>query len=342
MVKRVNRIERSISIRTRDYYALSSTLDMFYLAGPWVVSVGFLLLLPFLLRENYYYLGIFTTAGIYSLLAISWTLLAMIRLFSLGHAMYLGVAGYIIGLLNTRLHMHIGLSLVLGLLIGTVICVGILTLCLKVKNIYFLLATFIIPLMMAQLFFLFPRIFRGEEGISGIATLSYGPIPFQIGNYYLVTIAALLILIWTRRFINSKNLGLIIVCIGDNEYAVEASGLNVWKYKVLLFTVSTSIALLGGALNTVQIGYVGPSSLAMDISLLPLIGSTIGGISRGIAGSVFGTYLIVILLESLRITSNLKIVIYTIILIGVMLMRPKGLFHYMTQTYHYFKRSYHE
>ena len=342
MAKRIDRIERSISVRTKDHYALSSMGDILYLLGPWMISILFLLSLPLLLGTNDYLLGIFTTAGIYSLLAMSWTLLAMIRLFSLGHAMYIGIAGYLIGFLNTHFHIPISVSLVLGLLLGTVLCVALLTLCLRVKNVYFLLATFVIPLMIAQICFLFPKLFRAEEGISGIETLSYGPIPSQIGHYYVVTLLVILILLWTRRFINSKEWGLIILCIGDNEYAVEASGLNVWQYKVLLFTVSTFIALLGGALNVEQLGYVGPSFLNLDLSLLPLLGSIIEGVSKSMVGPVLGTYLLVILLEGLRITSNWKVILYATILIGVMLMRPKGLFYYLTQTYRYSKRVYDE
>ena len=86
---RLDRIERSISIRTKDYYALSSISDIMYLVGPWVLGLGFLLLLPLFLGSSYYMLGVFTTAGVYALLAMSWTLLATIGLFSLGHAMYI-------------------------------------------------------------------------------------------------------------------------------------------------------------------------------------------------------------------------------------------------------------
>jgi ABC-type branched-subunit amino acid transport system permease subunit len=73
---------------------------------------------------------------------------------------------------------------------------------------------------------------------------------------------------------------------------------------------------------------------------MPLLGSVLGTISASLVGPVIGTYVVSIGLESLRIASSLKIVIFAITLTIVVLARPKGIFHYLEQYYHYFRRVY--
>lgn len=336
--RRRDLIERSIYKRTQGFYAVSSWLDIFYLSGPWIIGIGFLFMFPVLCGYNPYFLNIFVISGIYAILGISWVLLALLGLYSLGHGMYIAIPGYIIGVLNVNLHLPLYASVAFGMILGTLITVAFHCASLKVKGPYFLLVTFLVPLMLTQTAFLFPGLLHGEEGIFGIQTLTYGSIPFTSGNYYLVATIVMVTLIVARRFINSKESGLILRCVADNEYAVEASGLSVWKYKILLFTISSIIGNIAGVLYVITKGYIGPSSFALTVSLTPLLGSVIGAINTSLVGPVIGTYLLVVILESLRVSAYFKIIIYAIILIAVVLFRPKGIFHYMAQAYQYFRR----
>ena len=340
VAKRVDLIDRSIYKRTQSFYAVNSWVDILYLLGPWMFGIAFLLLFPLFCQFNPYFLNIFVTAGIYALLGISWTLLALLGLFSLGHAMYIAIPGYIIGVLNVNFHYPLYVSIAFAMILGTLITVAFHSASLKIKGPYFLLVTFLVPMMLSQIAFLFPKFLYGEEGIFGIQTLTYGAIPLSWGNYYLVVILIFLVLIASRRFIGSKETGLILRCIADNEYAVEASGLSVWKFKVLLFTVSSIIGNMAGTLYVITKGYVGPSSFTLTVSLLPLLGSVLGTINSSLIGPIIGTYILTIVLESLRVTAFFKIIIYAIILMIVVLARPKGIFHYLEQTYHKFRRVY--
>jgi len=341
MAKRVDLIERSIYKRTQSFYAVSSWVEISYLLGPWIAGIAVAVLLPVFCQFNAYVLYVFTIAGIYALLAISWTLLALLRLYSLGHAMYIGISGYIIGILSVSVwNLPFYACAVLAIFGGLLLLVSFHAASLKVKGPYFLLATLLLPIMLAEATYLAPGILRAEEGISGIPVPSYGLVPPSIANYYLVTVFVILILIFARRFINSKEIGLIVRCIADNEYAVEASGLSVWRYKILIFAVSSAIGVIAGILYTLVRGYIGPSSLSLTVSLTPLLGSVIGTVSTNIAGAVIGTYLLVVLLEGLRIAAIYKIIVYAVIIVIVVLTRPRGLFHYMEQFYHFFRRVY--
>jgi len=338
--RRVDLIERSIYKRTQGFYAVSSWLDIFYLLGPWIVGIAFFLTFPLLCRFDPYFLNIFVTAGIYAILGVSWVLLALLRLYSLGHAMYIAIPGYIIGVFNVHWELPFSVSIIAGMVLGTLIIVAFHSASLKVKGPYFLLVTVLIPLMLSQIAFLSPDILRGEEGIFGIQTVTYGPVSFSAGNYYLVTTFVFLTLIGARRFINSKETGLTLRCIADNEYAVEASGLSVWKYKILLFAVASVIGNLAGVLWVITKGYIGPSSYTLTVSLTPVLSAVLGSINTGLAGPIIGSYILIVVLETLRIAAFYKIIIYALILIAVVLARPRGIFHYLEQTYHYFRRAY--
>jgi branched-chain amino acid transport system permease protein len=109
---------------------------------------------------------------------------------------------------------------------------------------------------------------------------------------------------------------------------------------MLLFTVSSAIGIIGGILYILVRGYIGPSSFSLTVSLTPLLGSVIGTVSASIAGAVLGTYVLVVLLEGLRIVAIYKIIAYAVIIVIAVLVKPRGLFHYMVQFYHFFRRVY--
>jgi branched-chain amino acid transport system permease protein len=104
--------------------------------------------------------------------------------------------------------------------------------------------------------------------------------------------------------------------------------------------MSSILGNVAGILYVITKGYIGPSSFTLTVSLTPLLGSVIGSINISLVGPVIGSYILVSIVEGLRVTAFLKIIIYALILMAVVLSRPKGIFHYIDQRYHYFRSVY--
>ena len=194
-----------------------------------------LLAIP-LLTQNPYYLGIFVTITIFAIFASSWNFLAgFVGQVSFGHAIFLGMGGYITAYLLRFYNVPWQISLILGGLTSVVVAflIGILTL--RLKGPYLALgtmalSTFILAIFMNEkLAIATDWIFFGTPGIDRVPPISTESVEiFYV--YTIIMVVSILILI----IIGKSNLGTIFKSIRDDETGAEASGINLTKYKGLL------------------------------------------------------------------------------------------------------------
>ncbi|HET6820169.1 MAG TPA: branched-chain amino acid ABC transporter permease, partial [Candidatus Limnocylindria bacterium] len=110
----------------------------------------------------------------------------------------------------------------------------------------------------------------------------------------------------------------------EDESVAEASGVNTTKYKLLAFSLGATFGGLAGALYAVRIGSVFPQDLNIIVSINALALIILGGIGS-IPGVVVGAIVLVGLPEVLREFSEYRLLIYGIVLVAMMLLRPEGL-----------------
>jgi branched-chain amino acid transport system permease protein len=110
----------------------------------------------------------------------------------------------------------------------------------------------------------------------------------------------------------------------EDESVAEASGVNTTKYKLLAFSLGATFGGLAGALYAVRIGSVFPQDLNIIVSINALALIILGGIGS-IPGVVIGAIVLVGLPEVLREFSEYRLLIYGIVLVAMMLLRPEGL-----------------
>ncbi|MFQ5654792.1 MAG: branched-chain amino acid ABC transporter permease, partial [Planctomycetota bacterium] len=151
-IRRRERIDRGIKVRSESIYALSSPGELGYLAAPRALLIAGLLLLPLLLSPWPYWMRVVLSAQVIAFLAISFDFLAAYAgLICLGGAFFYGVGGYATALLNRELALPISLSIPLGSLIGAVICTAAIIPCLPLRGIYFAVVTLMYPLLAVRL-----------------------------------------------------------------------------------------------------------------------------------------------------------------------------------------------
>lgn len=139
--------------------------------------------------------------------------------------------------------------------------------------------------------------------------------PFIIG-----TVLVLITLFIVLNLINSRS-GRAIMAVRDNRIAAESVGINVTKYKMLAFTISASLAGVGGVLYANSLSTLTSTSknFGYNMSIMILVYVVLGGIGN-IRGSIIATIILVLLPEKLRFMNNYRMLIYAIVLIIMMLI----------------------
>ncbi len=140
--------------------------------------------------------------------------------------------------------------------------------------------------------------------------------------YYLILIGAFLVAVLARRLQHAR-VGRNWMAIREDEDVAEAMGINVVATKLLAFGIGASFAGLSGAVFATQLGSVFPDSFGMLVSINAVSLVIIGGIGS-IPGVIIGALVLVGLPELLREFAEFRLLIYGILLIVMMLIKPEG------------------
>ena len=158
---------------------------------------------------------------------------------------------------------------------------------------------------------------NGAQGITGTPNDSN----FTVGAILLV-----LTLVIVLNLINSRS-GRAIMAIRDNRIAAESVGINITKYKLLAFSISAGLAGLAGVLyaHNLSILQAQPKNFGYNMSIMILVYVVLGGIGN-IRGSVIASVILVLLPELMRELNDYRMLIYSVVLIGIMLFNwaPKA------------------
>jgi len=304
--------------------------ELAYLIAPRLLLIGGLLLLP-LVVPGLYWLRVISIVCIYALLALSFDFLAhYVGLVSLGGAFFVGVGGYLTALLNTELGVSPLVSIPAAGILGGVICTILLLPCLPLRGVYFAIVTLMYPLFLARVIEAL-NILGGTDGIMGI-----DGVPYAWLEQYGIIVLLLLILFSLRRLVNT-DLGLVMRAVKDNDQAVRASGMNITHYKALAVFIASSVGCLAGACLVHTYMWAGISTFALDFSILPIAATVIGG-GGTLVGPVLGCLILVPISELLRDFGTLRIVFYSLILLGFIVFRSDGLMIYGQRKYQQFER----
>jgi branched-chain amino acid transport system permease protein len=229
---------------------------------------------------------------ILAILAMSYNLMfGFTGVVSFGHALFFGLGGYMLGLVLEYTDIETGSALVLGALVGIMVCgiVGLLIglVSLRLKGVYFAIFT----LAIAEMFFIyFGRLglTHAEDGFS-ISDLPVWIDPSQSRlNYYYLALALFVCTFqFIRRLMNSPT-GAVFKAVRENEDRAQALGYHTLNYKLLSITVAGMLAASAGMLQILLNKKVGPEILSVTYTVDPLLMTIIGGMGT-FSGPVVGT-----------------------------------------------------
>lgn len=154
--------------------------------------------------------------------------------------------------------------------------------------------------------------------------LGFGGIPTYTTVFWVWSVVAVVLVVATRLKFSSE--GRAFLSVRENEVAAEAMGVDTTRYKVKAFVLAAFFAGLAGALFAHESGTtLNPRELGFQKSFDVVIMVVLGGMGS-ISGAVLAAILLTLLPELLRSFADWRMVAYAALLIGMMLARPQGLF----------------
>jgi urea transport system permease protein len=163
----------------------------------------------------------------------------------------------------------------------------------RVGGVYFAIITQVIAVILTVLIVGQQGLTGGINGITDLRTLNGWDITSDSAKYifYFVNCALLLGVIIVSRYILTSKFGRILLAIQDKEDRVRFSGYDVANFKIFVFCFAATISAIGGAMFTLQVGFMSPSFVGIVPSIEMVIFAAVGG-RMSLIGAVYGTLLI--------------------------------------------------
>ena len=143
-------------------------------------------------------------------------------------------------------------------------------------------------------------------------------------DFFVVGLFLLAIAMIFAQHLDHSRLGRGWVAIREDEFAAESVGVPSLRLKLFAYVMGGMWGGLAGAFFATRIGAIDPTSFTFQLSVLILIVIVLGG-TGSLPGMLLGALVVVGLPEVLRGLSDVRLLIFAILLVGMMLLRPQGL-----------------
>lgn len=263
---------------------------------------------------NAYYTQLLVLIGINTIMATSLNLvIGYTGQLSIGHAAFMSLGAYASALATLRWGLPFGAALLLGAVVAAFfgIVIGLPTL--KLKGDYLAIATLGFG-EIVRIVFLNLEITGAAVGLRGIPKKT---------NLLWVVCSVLVTGFILHRIIRSR-VGRALLAIREDETAAESMGINSTYYKTICFGIGAFFAGLGGGLFAHWFRYIHPNTFGFLNSIEYLCMVVLGGLGN-MWGALVGAGLLTIIPELLRQIADLRLLIYGIVLILMMRVRPQGI-----------------
>lgn len=286
-------------------------------AGVLLAAIAF----PFWVnRTQPYYLQIAINILIFAVLALSWDLLARTGQLSLAHAAFYGLGAYTSALLTLRWGVPVPAGLLAGGLLAVVAAAGLGVLTLRLRGIYFAIATLAFSETL--------RVISTQLRFTGAATGLVLPplVGGQRVGQYLVILGVLVLMILVSWAVNRSRWYFAFTAIRTNEAVAATMGVDVVRFKVLAFMISAFFAGITGAFYGHVFLFISPVEVySLAVSVGALVAPIFGGLYTT-GGPLIGAAVLRVGEEILRTTIRTGyLIIYGLILAAVILYMPRGL-----------------
>ncbi|MDK2755036.1 MAG: branched-chain amino acid ABC transporter permease [Gammaproteobacteria bacterium] len=284
-----------------------------------------------------YYLNLINTIGIHTLLGLSAYLLILTGQVSMAQAGFFGIGAYAAAILTVIFEWSILSAIGAAMLVsgGVAFLVGFPAL--RVKGLMLVVATVAFSEFARMFFYNVKwRVIRdgaeiGPNGTMGFPEIRYfndnGWLNWEVTIFLWVFVAIVMALIWWS---DKTRIGAVLRAVGEDELAADSTGINVTVVKVAAMTAGGVIAGLAGSLYAHQVTDLDHHTFTVLLATFAIAYPILGGLSN-----VFGTLIAVLfiqglLVEGLRFLGDWRMLLFGVLIILAMNIKPLGLFDNQT------------
>ena len=279
--------------------------------------------------------GIYITILIFVLFSVSLNVsVGIMGQLNLGQAGFIAIGGYSAAYISKILvnyHLPVTMHLIITSIFGGIIAaifgflVGASTLRLRGDYLAIITLAFgeIVKYIIQNLDFL--------GGAIGLDVNPKGILTFS--NVYFIVVISIIIVVMAMTSRKGKE----VMSIREDEIAAENIGIRLNRVKLYGFAFSAFFAGVGGSLFAYNVGILTPDKFGFLFSIEILVMVVLGGLGS-ITGAIIAAVILTMLSEFLRDFSQFRYLIYSIILIILMIFRPKGIFGTKEFTFHETKK----
>jgi branched-chain amino acid transport system permease protein len=306
------------------------------------LAVLFFLVIPLTLHE--YFLSVANLVWIAVIGALGLNILVgYTGQVSIGHGAFMSVGAYTAANLANRLGSPWPVNLLAGGLMAALVgaIVGIPSL--RIKGLYLAIATLAGQLIIEWTINHVTFISGGVQASIEVARPRLGPMVLdtQRDMYYFLLLFVVLAIVGTMNLMRTR-IGRAFIAIRDQDIAAEIIGINIFRYKLLAFAISSFYAGVTGVLYTYFLGIANYEQFQIGVSIDYLAMIIIGGLGS-VLGSIFGAIFVTLLpiviryvMEAfggiffppetvLNLIPNLRLMMFGALIIFFLIVEPEGL-----------------
>lgn len=280
-----------------------------------------------------YLVHLLVTIGIYMILAQSSNLvIGYAGLLSLGQAAFYGLGAYTSALLMVDAGWSFLPAAAAGAALTAAVALVVGLSCARLRGDPFVLAILGFQMITFTILYNWEELTRGSYGIAGIPRPSIAgwtlSSPFSFLAFVAAAAGLSALLHW---WIVHLPYGRTLQAVRDDEIASRSLGKNTAAIRAAAFVIAAALAAVVGAVYAAYVQYIDPTSFGLEESIFILAMIIVGGAGT-LRGPVIGAVALVMLPELLRmlrvpdtVAPNVRQIIYGLLLIALMRLRPQGL-----------------
>jgi branched-chain amino acid transport system permease protein len=267
------------------------------------VLVLILLLFPFVSTPYLLFLGCLVGIAVISATGLN-ILVGLTGQISLGHGGFMGVGAYTAVWMADNLGLSFALSMPIAGLVTALVGMVVGLPSLRVKGLYLAIATMAAGVILHFIFVHWASVTGGNSGFNlQNATLFGVDLNSDFRMYFVIVPLAILAILGKRNLLRTR-IGRAFIAIRDRDISAEVLGVNLLKYKLMSFGLSSFYAGCAGALWAYFFKVVTPESFPLDTSIFYLAAIIVGGMGT-VLGPILGAAFMTLVPEFLKLLTEL-------------------------------------
>ncbi len=243
---------------------------------------------------------------------------------SLAHAGFYGLGAYATGILSANYGVSPWLGTLASLALAAIVAliVGLPTL--RLRGHYLSMATLGLNAILTVLFVGLVDLTGGPNGLIGVPSYSLGGFDLGIPTwfFYLAWLVGGLVMVGLYN-LDRARAGRALRALAASDIAASCMGVPVFRYKLAVFAIGSTIASLAGALYVHQNNFASPETFSFFTSVLLLVMAAIGGFGR-YWGGFWGAVIFTAMPELMRDLQDAELLVFGVAMIVVVGFLPGG------------------